>query len=314
MPDTVLQLLPLPEPAEQALERLFRVIRLPSEAREAEAILATEAHAVGGIATTGRGLVDDALLARLPELKIIASFSAGLDQIDLAAAKRRGIPVTNTSHVLAGDVADIGIALILMQARQLVAAREWVVDGSWSKAAFPAAISLRGKRLGIVGLGHIGSALAVRAEALGMTVQYHGRQPKEGVRYAYFDKLSALAANSDFLAASCPATPQTKGLIDAAVLEALGPEGWLINIARGSVVDEAALIDALKRNHIAGAGLDVCENEPHPALELLSDERVVLLPHIGTATRETREAMAQSMIDALLTHLRAGSNQTGRQV
>lgn len=309
MPDTILQLRPLHECAEQALQREFRVVRLPTGASEAETVFATESHRIRGIATTGQGVVDDALLDRLPELKVIASFSAGLDRIDLAAAKRRGIPVTNTSHVLAGDVADIGIALILMLSRQLVAAHEWALDGRWSRSIFPPAVSLRNKKLGIVGLGHIGTALATRAEALGMSVVgYHGRQPKQGIQYAYYDAPSALAADSDFLVLSCPATPQTKAMINAAVLKALGPEGWLINIARGSVVDEPALIDALKRDHIAGAGLDVCENEPNPSSELLSDKRVILLPHIGSATRETREAMAQSMVDALLTHLRPGSS------
>lgn len=309
---TILQLTVLPEQAVAELGRLFRVVRMPTDQDAAVRLLEAEGASVQGIATTGKGLVDDALLDRLPNLKIIASYSAGLDRIDTAAAQRRGIKVTNTSTALADDVADLAISLILAHARRLFVAHAWVQAGEWTRGDFPMATSLRGKAIGIVGLGHIGSAVARRAVAFGMEVRYFGPRSKPEVPYLYYDDLRVLAAASDFLIVTCPATPATHHMVDASVLAALGSDGWLINVARASVVDEPALITALAQGGVAGAGLDVCEGEPEVAPGLLADPRVVVLPHIGSATVEARRAMTRSMIEALTSQLGSHRDEESR--
>ena len=242
------------------------------------------------------------MIEALPKLEIISCFSAGVDNIDLEAAAERGIPVTATSDALADDVADLAIAHCLLLLRRLNPADRFVRDGKWKAGEFPLARSLRGKRLGIVGMGTIGAAIARRAEAMAMTVHYTSRSQKPTLPHEYHDSAAVLAAACDVLVVCCPATPETFHLIDAGVLEALGPQGYLVNIARGSVVDEAALVDALQAGTIAGAGLDVFEDEPNPLPALMSMDNVSLSPHIGSGTDETRAAMGQSMIDSLVKH------------
>jgi lactate dehydrogenase-like 2-hydroxyacid dehydrogenase len=243
-----------------------------------------------------------ALIDALPRLEIIAAMSVGTDHIDLAAARARGIAVTNAPDVLTDCVADIGMALVLSVARRIVVADRFVRDGLWPKGAFPLATKVGGATMGIVGLGRIGKAVAKRAEAFGMRIAYFGRRRQSDVDYPFFEDLVALARESDYLMLTCPGGPATRHLIDAAVIEALGPEGVLVNIARGSVVEEAALVTALRDGKLGGAGLDVYADEPQVPAALLALENVVLLPHLASATRETRAAMGQLMIDNLKAH------------
>ncbi|CAO3427348.1 2-hydroxyacid dehydrogenase [Azospirillum doebereinerae] len=257
---------------------------------------------IRGMASREPARVDAALLESLPNLEIISSYSAGLDNIDLDAARRLGLVVANSSAALDEEVADTAIALILMTVRRFAAAERHVLEGKWAEGPFPLSHGLKGRRLGIVGLGHIGVAIAARAEAFGLSIAYHNRKPKPGVPYAYHPTAESLAAESDILAVCCPGGPETLNLIDAKVLRALGAGGVIVNVSRGSVVDEDALLAALADGTIGGAGLDVCRNEPNPRPELIGHPDIVLLPHVGSATVETRARMGHVMRDNLLVH------------
>ena len=250
---------------------------------------------IRAIAASGESRVSAELIARLPALELISVMGVGYDGVDVAAAKARGVTVTHTPNVLNDDVADLAIGLALCAARQLPQADRWVRDGSWAaKGPMPLARKLSGGRLGLVGMGRIGQAIATRAQAFGMAIAYTSRSAK-AVPYRYLPDAKALAAESDVLVVITPGGAATRKLIDADVLAALGKgrgEGILVNVARGSVVDEAALIDALERGVIAGAGLDVFENEPNVPERLRAIAQVVLAPHIGSATGATRQAMA----------------------
>jgi hydroxypyruvate reductase len=226
----------------------------------------------------------------------------GYDGIDVAAAKARNVIVTHTPNVLNDDVADLAIGLMLCAARQLPAADRFVRAGEWPKGAMPLARKMSGARLGLVGMGRIGQAIAKRAEAFAMRVAYTARNGKPGLPYRYHPSAAALAAESDFLVIITPGGAGTRHLINAEVLAALGSKGILVNVARGSVVDEAALIDALERGVIGGAGLDVFENEPNVPARLMALPQVVLVPHIGSATGQTRQAMADLALANLTAH------------
>jgi hydroxypyruvate reductase len=236
---------------------------------------------------------------------MVAVFGVGYDGVDTEAASRRGIPVSHTPDVLTDDVADLALALLLAAARRLLPADRFLRAGRWGREALPFATRVSGARLGIVGLGRIGQAIARRAEAFGMHIAYTGRTVKAGVAYAYYPNPQALAAEVDMLVVSTTGGAATRGLIDAAVLEALGPRGILVNIARGSVVDEEALVAALKSGVIAGAGLDVFAHEPHVPAALLEMDNVVLTPHMASATLETRTAMADLVMANLHAHFKA---------
>lgn len=266
------------------------------------AVDSPEAGKVRGFAASGDSKVSGELIAKLPALEIIAVMGVGYDGVDLAAAKRRGIMVTHTPDVLNDDVADLAIGLMLSAARQLPQADRWVREGQWAaKGAMPLARKVSGARLGLVGMGRIGQAIANRALAFGMTVAYTARTPKPQLPHTYYADVRELASRSDFLVVITPGGEGTRKLIDAQVLEALGPQGILVNVARGSVVDEAALVDALRRGVIGGAGLDVFEAEPNVPQQLREMPHVVLTPHIGSATTQTRRAMA----DLAMANLRA---------
>jgi lactate dehydrogenase-like 2-hydroxyacid dehydrogenase len=285
----LLQLCPLLPFVEVALDARFSVTRWWEVRDEAE-WLAAHAGEVEAIATSGHVGVPSPLLLALPALEIIAINGVGHDRIDLALARSRGVEVTNTPDVLTDDVADVAVALVLMTARNFVHADRFVRAGEWTKASLPLATKLSGKTAGILGLGRIGKAIAKRLDAMGMNVAYTGRRPQD-VPYRFVPTLAALAADVEFLVVACPGGTATRHLVDASVLAALGPKGTLVNIARGSIVDEAALVQALANGTIKAAGLDVFENEPHVPEALLRMENVVLLPHVGSATRETRQAM-----------------------
>jgi lactate dehydrogenase-like 2-hydroxyacid dehydrogenase len=241
--------------------------------------------------TTSMAGADVALMDALPDLKLIACQGVGLDKIDLEAAKERGITVANTPDVLTQDTADFAIALIFAVSRNIVRADQFVRAGRWGAERMVPSRRVSGKNCGIVGLGRIGETVAQRAAGLGMSVRYSGPREKPGAPYAYVADVAELARQSDFLVLTCPGGPATNNLVDAAVLDALGPDGILINIARGSVVDEAALIAALRDRRITGAGLDVFAAEPSFDKALLEFETVVLQPHYASITFETRKAI-----------------------
>jgi lactate dehydrogenase-like 2-hydroxyacid dehydrogenase len=251
--------------------------------------VASEIRAIVG---TGEALITRALLDSLPAVKIVAISGVGYDGVDVKAAREKDVIVTHTPNVLTDDVADLGLGLLLSVARAIPEADRFVRSGQWVQGPFRFTRKLGGARLGIVGLGRIGRAVAKRAEAFGMKISYCGRRPVAEVPYPFFEHPAKLAANVDFLMVVTPGGAATRGLIDAQVLSALGPKGYLINIARGSVVDQDALLAALESGHIAGAALDVFADEPNVPSVLFGRDNVVLTPHMASGTAETRSAMA----------------------
>jgi lactate dehydrogenase-like 2-hydroxyacid dehydrogenase len=257
---------------------------------------------VRGLATFGPMPVDGALMDALPKLEIISNFGVGVDAINLDDAKQRGIIVTNTPDVLNDCVADTALALVLNVLRQFPQSERYLRGGHWAaRGPYPLTASAGGKTLGILGLGRIGEAIAKRAEACGMKIRYHNRKRKD-VAYPYDPDPIALAKNSDVLLVVTPATAETARIINAGVLDALGPQGYLVNIARGSVVDEPVLLRYLQEKRIAGAGLDVFADEPRVPPEFFTLDNAVLLPHVGSATAETRKAMGDLQIENLRLH------------
>ncbi|HYF36360.1 MAG TPA: 2-hydroxyacid dehydrogenase [Prosthecobacter sp.] len=256
---------------------------------------------IRGIVMAGHSAAPVALLEQLPALEIISVFGVGYDGVPLDYCRRRGIRVTNTPDVLTDDVADIAVALVLMTSRRLIEANRYLHAGDWQKAQFPLAHALKRKVAGILGLGRIGKAIAQRLLAHGMEIAYFGRTPQD-VPYRYHATLADLAAESHFLIVACPGGPATRHLVNSEILRALGPTGALINIARGSVVDEEALIAALQDGAIRTAGLDVFANEPLVPPELAALPQVVLLPHVGSGTQETRRGMADLSMANLAAH------------
>jgi lactate dehydrogenase-like 2-hydroxyacid dehydrogenase len=243
--------------------------------------------------------LDAGFLSHFPNLRIVANLGVGYEQIDAAWAGAHGIVVTNTPDVLTDEVADLAMGLLLATIREIPQADRFLREGRWANGPYRLTASLRGRKLGVLGLGRIGKAIAARAQSFGLSVGYHGRSAQP-VAMPYFQGVLDLARWSDILMVAAPGGPQTRAMIDAQALAALGPGGVLINIARGSLVDEAALVEALRTGAIAAAGLDVFETEPNPSPDLLSLDNVVLLPHVGSGSRATRAAMARLVVDNLL--------------
>ena len=260
------------------------------QASDKPGLLAAEGARVRGVVQGGGTVTPTALLDALPNVEIISVFGVGYDGVPVEYCRGRGIKVTNTPDVLTDDVADVAVGLILMTGRGFVRANRFVQAGKWEKGGPELTTKLAGRRVGILGLGRIGKAIAQRLTAMGMQVAYTGRKPQDEP-YRYFPDLASLAAASDFLVVACPGGPATKNLVDAEVLAALGNKGTLVNIARGSIVDEPALVAALQAGTIKAAGLDVFADEPRIPAPLLAMDNVVLLPHVGSATHETRKAM-----------------------
>ncbi len=272
------------------------------KASDREALLAKIAPIAVAICTGGHTGVktDDALMARMPKLRVVGNFGVGYDSIDAAAAAKRGVIVTNTPDVLNEEVADTALGLMLMTVRELGKAEAYLRAGRWAKDGdYRLTPSLRDRKLGVVGLGRIGKAIAKRAEAFGMPIVYFGRRKQSGVKYAYYDDLAEMARAVDILLLITPGGPETKNMVDAKVLSALGPKGILINVARGSVVDEPALLAALKSKTILAAGLDVYWGEPKINPEFLALDNVTLLPHVGSGSVFTRDRMGQLVVDNL---------------
>jgi lactate dehydrogenase-like 2-hydroxyacid dehydrogenase len=295
----------VPPALEARLAQAYDLTRLRDEA-DPRAFLARQGGRYTGLVTTARYGADRALIDALPSLKVISSFGVGVDTIDLDAANTRGIHVGYTPDVLNDCVADLAFGLLLDVARGISASDRYVRRGQWPRGAYPLQTRVSGKRLGIVGLGRIGRVIAQRATGFEMDIRYHARHPVAGVPWPHEPSLTELARWCDFLVVIVAGGPQTRHLISAAVLDALGPDGYLVNVARGSVIDEAALVNALVERRIAGAGLDVFEHEPKVPAALFTLDNVVLLPHVASATHETRAAMADRVFDNLASYYRDG--------
>lgn len=302
----VLQTVALMPWLEERLREDFTVTRLPPPGAERDALLAARAGEFEAVVTSAASGVPNALVDALPNLKVISSFGVGLDKLDVAHAGRRGIQVGYTPDVLNDCVADAAWGLLMDVARGLSAADRFVRRGDWLKGPFPLSTRISGKRLGIVGLGRIGRVVARRATGFDMEIRYHNRRPVADLSYAYEPTLLALADWADFLVVISAGGAGTHHLIDAPVLRALGPRGFLVNVSRGSVVDEAALVQALQAGTIAGAGLDVYQDEPRAPQALMAQDNVVLLPHLASATAETRQAMAQCVLANLTSFFSTG--------
>jgi lactate dehydrogenase-like 2-hydroxyacid dehydrogenase len=290
---------PMYGPTITQLDETFTTYKL-YQTKDRDGLIAELAPRLRAIAHGGHDSIGDALLARLPNVQLIANFGVGYDSIDVKAASARGVKVTNTPDVLTDEVADLAIGLLLATARRMVAADKYVRAGRWAKEGnFPFTTRVHGKKLGIVGLGRIGMAIARRAEGFGMTILYHNRNARTDVSYRFCPDLIAMAREADFLMVVTPGGAGTAKLIDAKVMDAIGPNGTLINISRGSVVDEEALIKALADGRLGAAGLDVFAHEPHVPEALFAFDNVVLQPHQASATPETRAAMGQLVVDNL---------------
>jgi lactate dehydrogenase-like 2-hydroxyacid dehydrogenase len=259
-------------------------------------------HQIKAVVGAGGTSYNEALLGALRSLDIVSVFGVGYDGVPVSYCRQRGIRVTHTPDVLTEDVADLALALVLMTSRRLVESNRYLHAGHWPQGNFPLGNKPGGKRAGIIGLGRIGKAIAQRLEAVGMKIGYQGRT-QQAVSHPFYQSITDLAAWSDFLIVACPGGEATRNIVNAEVLAALGSEGTLINIARGSIVDEPALIQALQSKTIKAAGIDVFAHEPQVPVELMTMENVVLLPHVGTATQETRRAMADVAVRNLTAHL-----------
>lgn len=300
----ILQIGKLFPATEQALATQYDVHLLVSEA-DPRAFLAREGGNFVGVATSAGIGIDAATIAALPNLKVISSFGVGFDKVDVAAARARGIPVGYTPDVLNDCVADTAFGLVIDAGRRFTDSDRYLRRGDWLKAPYPLATRISGKKLGIVGLGRIGRVIARRASGFDMQVRYHNRRPVEGVE-GYEATLAGLARWADFLVVAAAGGAESRHLISREILAALGPQGFLINIARGTVVDEQALIEALENKTIAGAGLDVYEDEPRVPARLIACENAVLLPHLASGTRETRQAMGDLVLENLRSFFATG--------
>jgi lactate dehydrogenase-like 2-hydroxyacid dehydrogenase len=294
----LLQTGPVPAFVEQQLDEHFTVHKLHT-ASDRDAFLAEIAPKIRAIVTFGAVPINAALMQKLPKLEIVANFGVGYDSVDAKWAGEHGIVVTNTPGVLDEEVADTTLGLLLNTVRQLPQSERYLRAGKWLEKPYPLSATLRGRKVGIVGMGRIGKAIARRIEALGLPIVYHSRRPAVGVAYRHYPDLVAMAHDVDVLIVIVPGGPATRNMINREVLEALGPNGVLINVARGSVVDEPALIAALRDKKILSAGLDVFADEPRVPKELIEMAHVVLLPHVGSASVETRRAMGQLVVDNL---------------
>jgi lactate dehydrogenase-like 2-hydroxyacid dehydrogenase len=289
MPTDIIVTAPLPPFLYEPLKADYRCHDYFA-ASDKPGLLRAESTRIRGLVQGGGTVTPSLLLDALPALEIISVFGVGYDGVPVDYCRHRGIKVTNTPDVLTDDVADVAVALIMMTGRGFVRLNRFVQAGEWTKRGPELTTKLGGRTVGILGLGRIGKAIAERVSAMGMKVAYTGRSQQD-VAYRYIPDLKALAAESDFLVVACPGGAETRNIVDARVLGALGKKGTIVNIARGSIIDEPALVAALQSGTIKGAGLDVFADEPNIPQPLFAMDNVVLLPHVGSATRETRQAM-----------------------
>ncbi|KAL4589194.1 hypothetical protein LXL04_002099 [Taraxacum kok-saghyz] len=297
----VLMTFPMSSYLEQELEKrfnLFRLWNLPDKNN----FLKDNPGSIRAVVGNTKIGADRELIDSLPALEIVSSFSVGLDKVDLGHCKDKGIRVTNTPDVLTEDVADLAIELMLATLRRICECDRYVRGGLWKKGDFKLTTKFSGKKIGIIGLGRIGTAIAKRAEAFSCPISYYSRTQKPELKYKYFPSVLELASDCQILVVSCPLTDETRHIINRQVIDAIGPKGFLINIGRGPHVDEPELVSALVEGRIAGAGLDVFENEPNVPEELFGLDNVVLVPHVGSDTFETVKAMADLVVGNLEAH------------
>jgi hydroxypyruvate reductase len=292
----ILLMSPLYPPTQHELESRWQVERL-WEANDPDARLTELAERCRAVVTTGGRGIDAPTMERLRKLELVACFGVGVDAIDVDYCRQRGIAVTNTPDVLTEEVADMALALLLASMRRIPFGDRFVREGRWLQGNMPLTRSLQGCKVGIVGLGRIGTAIARRCVAFNTTVGWYGPRPKPGVSWQHFPDVVALGEWADVMIAACPGGAETYRLVSRAALEALGPEGTFVNIARGSVVDQDALVELLGSGGLGAAGLDVFDDEPNVPQALWEMENVVLQPHMGSATHPTRTAMGQLVLD-----------------
>ena len=297
----LLQVAQLPPFLTERLEKEFTLHDFIDPA-DPDGLLDEIAPQIRGILAGGMKGPNANLINRLENLEIIASFSVGFDATDVVAAQARGVIVTHTPEVLTGDVADLAMTFILMAPRRIGEAERFLRSGQWLEGRMDLGTTVRGKRLGILGLGRIGKAVARRAEVFGLNIGYHDIKPMGDLAYRSYPSLPELAEASDILLVACEGGEANRGVVDSNVLKALGPDGFLVNTARGPIVDQTALVAALRDGAIAGAALDVFDGEPNVPSELMAMENVVLTPHIASSTHETRRAMADLVYDNIRAH------------
>lgn len=289
----------MPDHVLESLERQFKLHK-GWEAPDLATLVGEIGSTIRGVALGGHTRVDAAFMNMLPKLEIVSSFGVGYDYIDAREAGRRGVMVTNTPDVLTDEVADLTVGLLLATIRKLPQVDRYLREGRWLEKPYPLSPTLRGRKIGILGLGRIGRAVARRLEGFGVEIAYHGRSRQPGVPYAYYPTLVELATAVDVLISVAPGGAETDNIVNAEVLGALGPDGIFVNVGRGSVVDEPALVEALRSKTILSAGLDVFADEPRVPQALIDMDHVVLLPHVGSASVETRRAMGQLVVDNLV--------------
>jgi lactate dehydrogenase-like 2-hydroxyacid dehydrogenase len=283
----------------EGVDKAFTLHRL-WEQPDPEAFIATRGASIRAIAGGAKKKMDGVWLSRFPKLEFVSNFGVGYDGVDAAWCGGHGVIVSNTPDVLTDEVADLAIGLLLATIRQLPQADAYLRRGAWLNGNFPLTTTLRGRKVGILGLGRIGKAIAKRLEGFGVEIGYHGRRPQADAGYPYFASLMEMAKACDVLLSVAPGGVETHRIINAEVLKALGPDGILINVGRGTVVDEPALVAALRDKTILTAGLDVFEDEPHVPQALIDMPHVVLLPHVGSASHHTRRLMGQLVVDNLI--------------
>jgi lactate dehydrogenase-like 2-hydroxyacid dehydrogenase len=295
----------------EGLEANLKVHKLYEIADKDAFISAHGSNIRGLVGGSGHGKIDGAFMQQFPNLQIVGNFGVGYDGVDAKWAGENGIIVTNTPDVLTDEVADLALGLLIATVRRLPQADRYVREGKWVSAGnFPLTGSLREKKMGILGLGRIGAAIAKRAEAFGLMLSYHSRSAKADVPYPYYASLVDMARDVDILMVIAPGGEATRGIVNREVLEALGPAGTLINVARGTLVDEPVLVELLKSGKLGAAGLDVFEKEPTVPTDLFGLENVVLLPHVGSASHYTRNKMGQLVVDNVVSFARGNGPLT----
>lgn len=293
----IVQIGSLGEEIDGQLQARYDVLRLWEQPGGIETRART---GITAVVTSVRHGCKAALIKRLPDLRAICSWGVGYETLDVAAAHARGIAVSNTPEVLDDCVADLAWGLLIAAARRIAVGDRYVKGGDWHAiGAFPLSTRVSGKRLGVLGLGRVGEAIARRGSGFSMEVRYHNRRERPALPYGYAASLRELASWADFLVVACEGGPATRHLVSAEVIDAVGPQGIIVNIARGSVIDQPAMVQALQEGRLGGAGLDVLEDEPAVPPALMGMDQVVLMPHVGSATRETRRAMGQLVLDNL---------------
>jgi lactate dehydrogenase-like 2-hydroxyacid dehydrogenase len=301
MKPEILQIGPMMKHVEEALQEAYRLHRY-WEAEDRASLLATVGPQVRAVATDGHSGCSRAIIEALPKLEAIASYGVGYDAVDVAACKERGIRVTNTPNVLNDAMAELTLGLMIALCRRIPQADVHVREGWWLEGGYPLTGELTGARVGILGLGRIGKEVARRCQAFKMRVAYHGRSQQPHEPYEYYGDLVAMARDVDWLVVIAPGTPETKGIVSRQVMEALGPQGCLVNVSRGSLVDEAAMVELLRSEALGGAALDVFADEPRAPEALFGLDNVVLSPHQGSATHKTRTAMGDLVVQNLAAH------------